>query len=107
MASQKGKKKDVVVTESRRPSDNFEKKPPPNGLIEARVTSKQIAYLQDPRNTGHGAIGFRPHKINNMVPVVPTTNEIIPDKDGTVGVALFNQKKTTKAQVTKLLESLK
>jgi len=93
---------DVKVLKDVRPSDNLVKREMPEGLLEKRVTQKEVMELQDPRNGQSGMIGFRPHRVNEIVPVIAETNEVIPDSDGTVGVALFDPKLMTEEQIDAL-----
>jgi len=81
-----------VVLENKRPSDNFIKRAPPPHVIK-RVTEKEIMAMQDPKNPDPNLMGFRPHTVNNQVPVNMTSGKIIPDVDGTIGEALMRPQK--------------
>ena len=101
------KKGDVTVLQNVRPSDSHVKRDAPEGLIRKRVTLKEIMDLQDVRKGNSGMIGYDPHRVNGMVPVIPETNAIIPDEDGTVGVALFDPELMSDEQIKALKDSMK
>ena len=81
-----------VVLENKRPSDNYIKRGSPPHVIK-RVTQKEIMDLQNPAKLNPDFLGFKPHKVNGIIPVVPETNMIIPAEDGTVGIALMKPQK--------------
>jgi hypothetical protein len=70
------------------------------------VTQKQIIELQDPRLGLTGMVGFKAHKVNGLVPVIPMTNEVIPDKDKSVGIALFDSSVINEKAVDEIFKKL-
>lgn len=80
------KASDVQVLKDIKPSDNRKKNDPPPHE-ELRVTKDDIMKMQN--ECDPNLLGYKPHKVNGIVPIDMTSGEIKPAADGSIGTALM------------------